>query len=206
MHTGSFSIPQRSSRLSWATALELNSTFSAPYTVVAMASTLAFTWASGAKSGVYGRPAALCEAHASFTAVASSAPPLPPSECTRLTTAEVAPALRASSSSASTSSWWSVGNLLRETTTGTPNRAMLVTWRARLVAAPCRAAASLLCATSSGFGRLPAAAPKAPPWSFMARTVTVMTTQSGVIPEEAALMWKNFSAPMSEPKPASVTT
>ena len=40
----------------------------------------------------------------------------------------------------------------------------------------------------------------------MERTVTFMTTQSGALPEVAALMCMNFSAPMSEPNPASVTT
>ena len=40
----------------------------------------------------------------------------------------------------------------------------------------------------------------------MDRTVTFMTTQSGAFPEVAALMCINFSAPMSEPNPASVTT
>ena len=33
-----------------------------------------------------------------------------------------------------------------------------------------------------------------------------MTTQSGVRPDERHLMFMNFSAPMSAPKPASVTT
>ena len=36
--------------------------------------------------------------------------------------------------------------------------------------------------------------------------MTFITTQSGPLPEVAALICMNFSAPMSEPNPASVTT
>ena len=50
------------------------------------------------------------------------------------------------------------------------------------------------------------AAPNTPACIFMLRTVTFMTTQSGGIPLARALMCMNFSAPMSEPNPASVTT
>mmetsp|Transcript_2623 Transcript_2623/g.7805 ORF Transcript_2623/g.7805 Transcript_2623/m.7805 type:complete len:204 (+) Transcript_2623:536-1147(+) len=120
-------------------------------------------------------------------------------------TAAVAPALVASSTSAATSSSWSVGKRLTATTTGAPKRAMLRTCRARLVLAPLRAAAASLSLTSSGGGRV-GLGPKAPPCSFIARTVHAITTQSGRQPLARALMLKNFSAPMSEPKPASVTT
>ena len=59
---------------------------------------------------------------------------------------------------------------------------------------------------SSFEGLLAALSPNAPPWSFIERTVTFITTQSADFPEFAALMCMNFSAPMSEPNPASVTT
>ena len=40
----------------------------------------------------------------------------------------------------------------------------------------------------------------------MERTVTLRTTQSGRTPEASDLICRAFSAPMSAPKPASVTT
>ena len=44
-----------------------------------------------------------------------------------------------------------------------------------------------------------------PPCSFSARTVATITTASGLMPALRHLMLKNFSAPRSAPKPASVT-
>lgn len=44
-----------------------------------------------------------------------------------------------------------------------------------------------------------------PPCIFNARTVATSTTTSGLSPEARHLMLKNFSIPMSAPKPASVT-
>lgn len=44
-----------------------------------------------------------------------------------------------------------------------------------------------------------------PPCIFRARTVTTSTTTLGTKPEALHLMLKNFSMPMSAPKPASVT-
>ena len=43
-----------------------------------------------------------------------------------------------------------------------------------------------------------------PPLYFRARTVATTTTQEGVRPAMRHLMSMNFSAPRSEPKPASV--
>ena len=45
-----------------------------------------------------------------------------------------------------------------------------------------------------------------PPWNFSARTVATTTTASGRSPDLRHLMSMNFSAPRSDPKPASVTT
>ncbi len=45
-----------------------------------------------------------------------------------------------------------------------------------------------------------------PPFIFSARTVATMTAASGFSPALRHLMSKNFSAPRSAPKPASVTT
>ena len=45
-----------------------------------------------------------------------------------------------------------------------------------------------------------------PPWYFSARTVATTTAASGRSPESRHLRSKNFSAPRSDPKPASVTT
>ena len=45
-----------------------------------------------------------------------------------------------------------------------------------------------------------------PPWCFSARTVATSTTADGAIPPLRHTMSKNFSIPMSEPKPDSVIT
>ncbi len=57
---------------------------------------------------------------------------------------------------------------------------------------------------SSGRGR-PATTLYLPEWLFSARTVATTTAASGLRPETRHLMLKNRSAPMSAPKPASVT-
>ena len=46
----------------------------------------------------------------------------------------------------------------------------------------------------------------APPWYFSARTLATITTAEGHRPVLRHLMSRNFSAPRSAPKPASVTT
>ena len=83
---------------------------------------------------------------------------------------------------------------------------MLLMWRSKLLSAPVLTASTSSFSISSLDGRLAARAPNAPPCNFIERTVTFMTTQSGALSEFAALICMNFSAPMSEPKPASVTT
>ena len=45
-----------------------------------------------------------------------------------------------------------------------------------------------------------------PPWCLIARTVVTSTTALGVSSPKRHTMSKNFSMPMSEPKPDSVTT
>ena len=45
-----------------------------------------------------------------------------------------------------------------------------------------------------------------PPWCLIARTVVTRTTALGCSPPKRQTMSKNFSMPMSEPKPDSVTT
>jgi len=45
-----------------------------------------------------------------------------------------------------------------------------------------------------------------PPFIFIARTVATITAAEGFSPALRHLMSKNFSAPRSAPKPASVTT
>ena len=44
------------------------------------------------------------------------------------------------------------------------------------------------------------------PWCLIARTVVTSTTALGVSSPKRQTMSKNFSIPMSEPKPDSVTT
>ena len=45
-----------------------------------------------------------------------------------------------------------------------------------------------------------------PPWCLIARTVVTSTEADGASPPKRQTMSKNFSIPMSEPKPDSVTT
>ena len=45
-----------------------------------------------------------------------------------------------------------------------------------------------------------------PPWCLIARTVVTSTTALGCSLPKRQTMSKNFSIPMSEPKPDSVTT
>ena len=82
------------------------------------------------------------------------------------------------------------------TTAGTPNCFTFSMWRPRL-------AQPFL--TASTFS-VPRSSFLTPPFIFMARTVATITTASGLRPALRHLMSKNFSAPRSAPKPASVTT
>ena len=77
-----------------------------------------------------------------------------------------------------------------------PKRCRFSMWRARL-GAPAHTA-STLGMSSSATGT--------PPCSLRARTVQTSTTAWGASPACRHLMFKNFSAPRSAPKPASVTT
>ena len=45
---------------------------------------------------------------------------------------------------------------------------------------------------------------KTPPFIFNARAVATITMVSGVLPKTGVLISRNFSAPRSAPKPASV--
>ena len=45
-----------------------------------------------------------------------------------------------------------------------------------------------------------------PPWCLIARTVVTSTTALGFSAPKRQTMSKNFSIPMSDPKPDSVTT
>ena len=82
------------------------------------------------------------------------------------------------------------------TTTGTPKPFTLAMWRPRLGQPFCTAA------TFSA----PRSALATPPFIFIARTVATITAAEGFSPALRHLMSKNFSAPRSAPKPASVTT
>ncbi|CAN3988982.1 hypothetical protein OHPBIL_OHPBIL_15270, partial [Dysosmobacter welbionis] len=89
----------------------------------------------------------------------------------------------------------SVGNALMATTQGRPNTFLILsTCWSRLGSPRSRAARS----------SLPSSALAAPPWCFNARTVATTTTASGFSPAMRHLMSRNFSAPRSAPKPASV--
>jgi hypothetical protein len=68
---------------------------------------------------------------------------------------------------------------------------------------PAEVRAALL--TASTFSS-PSSSLPTPPFIFSARTVATITTASGDRPALRHLMSKNFSAPRSAPKPASVTT
>ena len=94
--------------------------------------------------------------------------------------------------------------MLIATTAGTPNSPTFSICAARF--APPRRTASGLSSSSAGSSGLPATIRPTPPCILRARTVATITAASGVRPEARHLMSKNFSAPMSAPKPASVTT
>ena len=90
------------------------------------------------------------------------------------------------------------------TTTGTPYLRTISMCAARF--SPPARTASGFSSSSAGSSGLPATILPTPPCIFSARTVATTTAQSGARPEARHLMSKNFCAPMSAPKPASVTT
>src|SRR5256885_1111840 len=75
----------------------------------------------------------------------------------------------------------------------------------RRLAAPASTSSGFSCSSSGGSG-LPATTRYLPEWTLSARTVATITAASGARPDVRHLMLKNRSAPMSAPKPASVTT
>ena len=77
-------------------------------------------------------------------------------------------------------------------------RAMIPRWR-RTFAIPTSIARSACERSTRGSS-------STPPWCLIARTVVTSTTALGVSPPKRQTMSKNFSIPMSEPKPDSVTT
>ena len=79
---------------------------------------------------------------------------------------------------------------------GTPNFCTFLTWASRLTI-------PRLSAATSG---LPRSSFLTPPCILSARTVATTTATSGLSPPNRHLMLKNFSAPRSAPKPASVST
>ena len=89
------------------------------------------------------------------------------------------------------------------TTGETPCRRMFSICLRRF-AAPARTSSGFSRSRSSGSGR-PATILYLPECALSARTVATMTAASGRSPEVRHLMLKKRSAPMSAPKPASVT-
>ena len=90
------------------------------------------------------------------------------------------------------------------TTAGIPNIVTFSICFARF-AQPIRTASGLS-SRSAGSSGFPATILPTPPFIFSARTVATTTAASGVRPDARHLISKNFSAPMSAPKPASVQT
>ena len=90
----------------------------------------------------------------------------------------------------------SLVNRLSATTGGTPNFWMFLTCASRLTM-------PFLSAATSGVPRFSFLTP---PCILSARTVATTTAASGLSPPKRHLMSKNFSAPRSAPKPASVRT
>jgi hypothetical protein len=89
-------------------------------------------------------------------------------------------------------------------TTGSTPCARMFSSCLRRFAAPMRTSSGFSLSMSSGSGR-PATTWYLPECDLSARTVATTTAASGVRPETRHLMLKNRSAPMSAPKPASVT-
>ncbi len=117
--------------------------------------------------------------------------------------ADLAPISAATSRIIWCSLGWSVGNALMATTGDTPCRRMFSICLRRL-AAPMATSSGFSARRSSGRG-LPATILYFPECDLSARTVATTTAASGISPEVRHLMLKNRSAPMSAPKPASVT-
>mmetsp|Transcript_16838 Transcript_16838/g.63854 ORF Transcript_16838/g.63854 Transcript_16838/m.63854 type:complete len:426 (+) Transcript_16838:562-1839(+) len=178
---------------------------------VAMASILARTgWSSSYRKRKGPAPASAeaASARASSQALTTASPsatqPLPPSDQCVHSTASAAPASSALRRSSSTSASVSVKNRLMATTGRTPNPRTLDTCLARF-AHPASSSGMFSVLYSSARG-WPGTTGGPPPCVLRARTVATMTQAPGRRPERRHLMLKNFSAPMSAPNPASVTT
>ena len=129
----------------------------------------------------------------SMTLLASSMPPSPPfSHTSDNANSQLCP-IQKSLTYASSSSL-SDANLLSVTTTGTPNCCIFSICFSRLTIPDL--SASISGAARSSFGT--------PPLYFNARTVATSTATSGLSPDIRHFISKNFSAPRSAPKPASV--
>ena len=156
--------------------------------------------------GLNGFPSCSCLEQAETTESASSAAPFPPFENPSKRTMSTAPALVASSLIASISASVSVWNLFIDTTTGMSVIARFLTCLLRFEAAPARTASTFSVSISSLVGLEPPPPATPPPCNFIDLTVTLRTIQLGATPDARALMWRAFSAPISAPNPASVTT
>ena len=128
---------------------------------------------------------------ASTTAAARSAAPAPPRAKPSLASAANAPASSAACLTNATSSSVSPGRRLTATTAGIPNSLDDPQMAAHVGHAGLRAAS----------GAVPS-----PPWCLTARTVVTSTTAFGRRLPKRQTMSKNFSIPMSDPNPDSVTT
>ena len=129
------------------------------------------------------------------TSRASASPPAPPSAHT-LHSATGTPSCSTKVRTISSSAVLSLVRRLMATTTGTPNCCTLRTWCATCGSPRSRASTSSRSSSLLG----------TPPCILSERTVATSTAASGVSPPARHLMSKNFSAPRSLPKPASVTT
>ena len=146
-------------------------------------------------SGYSGLNTAVPPSTSSTTLLASSVVPLLPSAQWVQRTADTPRSAQYLATAANSASV-SVVKLFTPTITGTPNFCTLRIWRPRF-AKPASTAATF---------SLPKSSLATPPCIFSARTVATITAASGAKPALRHLMSKNFSAPRSAPKPASVTT
>ena len=128
-----------------------------------------------------------------MTFLASSIPPSPPFSHTSDKANSQLCFTQKSFTYASSSSL-SVANLLSVTTTGTPNCCIFSICFSRFTMPDLSAA--IFSFASSSF--------ETPPLYFNARIVATRTATSGLSPDIRHLISKNFSAPRSAPKPASV--
>ena len=134
--------------------------------------------------------------HSRTTSRASASPPAPPLAQTS-DRATLTPSARHFSSTSRSSAAVSVGKALMATTQGRPNTFLMLSTCCNRLGSPFSSAARFSCPSRSF---------ATPPWYFSARTVATITTAEGVSPAMGHLMSKNFSAPKSAAKPASVTT